>query len=108
MPEEQIKKADKIIKILELSIQKINEGKSKEIDIEKLPKDINYEFIYGMTTKERNEIFMEVLKDLKAKEKDDVEKLQNMTNGMKGLSANKIKKIKEKKLLISIIYIKKK
>ena len=92
MPEEQIKKADKIIKILELSIQKINEGKSKEIDIEKLPKDINYEFIYGMTTKERNEIFMEVLKDLKAKEKDDVEKLQNMTNGMKGLSANKIKK----------------
>ena len=92
MSEEQIKKAEKIIKIFEISIQKINEGKSKEIDIDKLPKDINYEFIYGMTTKERNEIFMEVLKDLKAKEKDDKQKLSIVTNGMKGLSANKIKK----------------
>ena len=92
MSDEQITKTNKIIRIFELSIKKINEGKSKEIDIDKLPKEINYEFIYGMTTKERNEKFMEILKDLKKKETEDKEKLNTVTNEMKGLSTNKIKK----------------
>ncbi len=66
MSNKQITKTNEKKKILE-SIQKINEGKSKEIEIGKLPKEINYEFIYGITTKERNEKFMEIMRDLKKK-----------------------------------------
>ena len=67
MSEKQISDTKKIIKIFELSLNKIEEGKGKEIKLEKLPKEIDYEFIYGMSTQERNEKFNQVLSFKKIK-----------------------------------------
>ena len=96
MSEKQISDTKKIIKIFELALNKIEEGKEKEIKLEKLPKEIDYEFIYGMSTQERNERFNQVLTKLKEDEFNDNNKLNNQSEEMKKkfhlLNLKKIKK----------------
>ena len=96
MSEKQISDTKKIIQIFELSLNKIEEGKGKEIKVEKLPKEIDYEFIYGMSTKERNERFNQVLKKLKQDELKDKNKLKNEIEEKKKIPPSQFKKNQKK------------
>ena len=96
MSEKQISDTKKIIQIFELSLNKIEEGKGKEIKLEKLPKEIDYEFIYGMSTQERNEKFNQVLKKLKQDELKDKNKLKNEIEEKKKNPPSQFKKNKKK------------
>ena len=80
MSEIQKNKAENNINEIEKLKDKINKGKLDEINLNQIPKEIDYEFIYGMTIEERDETFSKILKDLKTKLKEDKEEFEKLSS----------------------------
>ncbi len=80
MSEIQKNKAENNINEIEKLLDKINKGKLDEINLNQIPKEIDYEFIYGMSIDERNEKFSEILRDLKNKLKEDKEEFEKLSS----------------------------
>ena len=92
---------------LKISEIKKNIENNNFSNINEIPKQINPEYIYGYSNKERDEKFKEIFKYLIIKKNDEHKKLINFTNSIKKIDKEKLKKI-ESQIIKDIDSLKKK
>ena len=92
---------------LKISEIKKNIENNNFSNVNEIPKQINPEYIYGYSNKEREEKFKEIFKYLIIKKNDEHKKLINFTNSIKKIDKEKLKKI-ESQIIKDIDSLKKK